>query len=57
MVGNPCLARGTGKVVEVVDERSGEARNVTMDGDEIGLFEACGKILQLVLAKDRTLTK
>jgi len=52
MVGNPCLARGTRKVVEVVDERSGEARNVTMDGDEIGSFEACDKILQLVLAKD-----
>ena len=52
VVGNPCLARGTKRVVEVSDEKTGVKRNVTMDGDEIGSFEACDRIVQLVLAKD-----
>ena len=52
VVGNPCLARGTRRVVEVMDEKTGVKRNVTMDGEEIGSFEACDRILQLVLAKD-----
>ncbi|KDR83183.1 hypothetical protein GALMADRAFT_239021 [Galerina marginata CBS 339.88] len=52
IVGNPCLARGTRRVVEITDEISGTKRNVTMDGEEIGSFEACDRIIQLVLAKD-----
>lgn len=52
IVGNPCLAKGTRRVVEVVDEHTGVAKNVTMDGDDIGSFEACIKIVQMVLAKD-----
>jgi guanosine-diphosphatase len=52
VVGNPCLAKGMRRVVEVVDEHTGVARNVTMDGDDIGSFEACDRIVQLVLAKD-----
>ena len=56
IVGNPCLARGMRRVVEVVvnddDEGKDVRRNVTMDGDEIGSFEACDRIVQLVLAKD-----
>ncbi|KAF8810998.1 hypothetical protein BYT27DRAFT_7090605 [Phlegmacium glaucopus] len=51
-IGNPCLAQGTQRVVEVVDERTDEKRNVTMYGEEIGSFEACDRIVQLVLAKD-----
>ena len=51
IVGNPCLARGMRRVVEVDDEKDVK-RNVTMDGDEIGSFEACDRIVQLVLAKD-----
>jgi guanosine-diphosphatase len=52
VVGNPCLAKGMRRVVEVVDEQTGVAKNVTMDGDDIGSFEACHRIVQLVLAKD-----
>lgn len=52
IVGNPCLARGMRRVVEVDDDDNGKKRNVTMDGDEIGSFEACDRIVQLVLAKD-----
>lgn len=52
IIGNPCLAKGTRRVVEVVDEHTGVAKNVTMDGDDIGSFEACYRIVQLVLAKD-----
>lgn len=51
-MGNPCLAKGTHRVVEVVDEHTRVAKNVTMDGDDIGSFEACNRIVQLVLAKD-----
>lgn len=38
--------------MEVVDEQTGVAKNVTMDRDDIGSFEACHKFVQLVLAKD-----
>ena len=53
IVGNPCLARGMRRTVEVDDdEKKDGKRNVTMDGEEIGSFEACDRIVQLVLAKD-----
>ncbi|KAF9459197.1 nucleoside phosphatase family-domain-containing protein [Collybia nuda] len=52
VVGNPCLARGTQRVVEVEDERSGVKRNVTMNGEQIGSFEACNRVVELVMAKD-----
>ena len=53
IVGNPCLARGMRRVVEVDDhDKKDVKRNVTMDGEEIGSFEACDRIVQLVLAKD-----
>ena len=52
IVGNPCLAKGTRRIVEVVEGQTKKARNVTMDGDDIGSFEACDRIVQLVLAKD-----
>jgi guanosine-diphosphatase len=52
VIGNPCLAQGTRKVVEVEDERTGIKRNVTMAGEDVGSFEACNRIVELVLAKD-----
>ncbi|EDR00195.1 uncharacterized protein LACBIDRAFT_314571 [Laccaria bicolor S238N-H82] len=52
VVGNPCLARGTRMVVTVKDEVTGVERKVTMDGGDIGSFEACDRVVQLVLAKD-----
>jgi guanosine-diphosphatase len=52
LIGNPCLAKGTQRVVEIEDEATQKKRNVTMAGDEIGSFEACQRVVQLVLAKD-----
>jgi guanosine-diphosphatase len=51
IVGNPCLAKGTRRTVEVDDGRAGK-KNVTMSGEDIGSFEACNRIIELVLAKD-----
>lgn len=45
-VGNPCLARGTRRVVDV------DGRNVTMVGGDVGGFDACNRIIELVMAKD-----
>ncbi|KAF6749175.1 guanosine-diphosphatase [Ephemerocybe angulata] len=53
VVPNPCLARHTERRVEITDEGvSGEAWNVTMSGGDVGSFEACERVVQLVLAKD-----
>jgi len=52
VVGNPCLAKGTRRVVDVKDEVTGVERKVTMDGGDIGSFQACDRVVQLVLAKD-----
>ena len=52
VIGNPCLAKGTRRVVEIADERTGVKKNVTMDGEDIGNFEACNRVIELVLAKD-----
>ncbi|KAI0260225.1 nucleoside phosphatase GDA1/CD39 [Gloeopeniophorella convolvens] len=51
-IANPCLARGTRRVVEVQAEGSTMAKNVTMAGEDIGGFEACNRVMQLVMAKD-----
>jgi guanosine-diphosphatase len=51
-IGNPCLARGTRRVVEVEVEGSATTKNVTMVGADIGSFEACSRVMQLVMAKD-----
>ncbi|KAK0446889.1 nucleoside phosphatase family-domain-containing protein [Armillaria borealis] len=45
-IANPCLARGTTKDVEI------DGRGLTMYGEEIGSYEACNRIVELVLAKD-----
>jgi len=52
VVGNPCLAKGTRRVVNVKDELTGVERKATVDGEDIGSFEACDRVVQLVLAKD-----
>ncbi|KAJ7575551.1 nucleoside phosphatase family-domain-containing protein [Mycena floridula] len=51
-IGNPCLAQGTTRLVEIQDERSGSKRNVTMDGETVGNFDSCRRIVELVMAKD-----
>ena len=52
VLGNLCLAKGTWRVVTVKDEARGMERKVMMDGGDIGSFEMCGRVVQLVLAKD-----
>ncbi|KAJ7292803.1 nucleoside phosphatase family-domain-containing protein [Mycena rebaudengoi] len=51
---NPCLARGTRKLVTVLaDDGDWKSRNeVTMDGGEVGAFDACARVMQNILAKD-----
>ncbi|KAI0632268.1 nucleoside phosphatase family-domain-containing protein [Trametes polyzona] len=51
-VPNPCLAKGTKRVVEIQDDRLGERFEVTMVGEDIGSFEACNRVVELVMAKD-----
>ena len=51
-IGNPCLAQGTKRVVQVDGDGSSLDKNVTMIGGDIGSFEACNRIMQLVMAKD-----
>lgn len=46
-VANPCLAKGTSRTVEV-----DKSQDVTMTGADIGSYEACNRVMQLVMAKD-----
>ncbi|KAG6872364.1 hypothetical protein C0995_010283 [Termitomyces sp. Mi166 len=47
VIGNPCLAKRTERVIALDNER-----NVTMVGDDIGSFDACNRLIELVMAKD-----
>jgi guanosine-diphosphatase len=49
-VANPCLSRGTTRRVEL-DPPGRKAVNVTMHG-AMGGFEACNRVIELVMAKD-----
>ncbi|KAI0667683.1 nucleoside phosphatase family-domain-containing protein [Trametes maxima] len=51
-IANPCLAKGTERRVEITDERLGDQWNVTMTGADVGSFEACNRVVELVMAKD-----
>lgn len=54
-VANPCLARGTRREVEVevgASADSATTKKVTMFGGDVGSFEACDRVVQLVMAKD-----
>lgn len=51
-VHNPCLAAGTKRDIELPIGPNRELRNVTMDGADIGSFEACRRVVELVMAKD-----
>jgi len=50
VVANPCLSRGTTRRVEL-DPPGRKSVNVTMHGG-IGGFEACNRVVELVMAKD-----
>ncbi|KAI1790205.1 nucleoside phosphatase family-domain-containing protein [Ganoderma leucocontextum] len=52
VVASPCLAKGTEKLVEINDGRLGEKFNVTMKGEDIGSYESCNRVVELVMAKD-----
>ncbi|KAE9398325.1 hypothetical protein BT96DRAFT_976456 [Gymnopus androsaceus JB14] len=49
-IGNPCLARGTKLNVDIRDKHT--RKTVVMDGEQIGSFDACNHIVELVMAKD-----
>ncbi|KAI0736244.1 nucleoside phosphatase family-domain-containing protein [Fomitopsis betulina] len=52
-VSNPCLARGTAKAVDIEDARvPGGQFGVTMVGADVGAFDACNRVVELVMAKD-----
>lgn len=51
-IANPCLAKGTRREVEIEGEKPEESRNVTMVGADVGSYEACNRVVQLVMAKD-----
>ncbi|KZW01594.1 hypothetical protein EXIGLDRAFT_602796 [Exidia glandulosa HHB12029] len=51
-VHSPCLAVGTRRDIELPVGPGGELRNVTLDGADIGSFEACRRVVELVMAKD-----
>ncbi|KAH9912853.1 nucleoside phosphatase family-domain-containing protein [Epithele typhae] len=51
-VTNPCLAQTTSKLVEIEDERLGGQFNVTMVGKDVGSFDSCNRVVELVMAKD-----
>ncbi|KAG7087965.1 hypothetical protein E1B28_012006 [Marasmius oreades] len=50
--GNPCIAKGMKRDVEIEDAKTGDKKNVTMVGEEIGSFDACNRVIELALAKD-----
>ena len=39
-------------IVELEDERLGGKWNVTMVGEDVGSFDACNRVIELVMAKD-----
>lgn len=52
-IGNPCLASGTRKRVEILPVLPGElSREVNMIGADVGSFEGCNRVIELVMAKD-----
>lgn len=51
MIHNPCLSQGTVKEVEI-HMGEGDPVKVTMTGSDVGSFEACNRVLELVMAKD-----
>lgn len=54
-ISNACLSRGTDREVEIVDLRAttpSSNRKVVMTGADVGSFEGCKRIMELVMAKD-----
>ncbi|KAF8754906.1 GDA1/CD39 (nucleoside phosphatase) family [Rhizoctonia solani] len=51
-VANACLNKNSARVVELEGVSGSKPRNVTMVGADVGSFEACKRVLELVMAKD-----
>lgn len=51
-IANPCLAQGTARSVNVTDIKTDQPRLVNMEGADVGNFDACNRVVQLVMAKD-----
>lgn len=51
-ISNPCLAVGTEREVEIEDDVTGKKRKVLVTGSDVGSFDACNRVIQLVMAKD-----
>jgi len=51
-MGNPCLSKGTARVVEIDGVGWRENANITMKGGDIGSFKACNRVVELVMTKD-----
>lgn len=53
-VANPCLSKGTKKRIEIDIGREDTPifKNYTMTGADIGGFESCNRVLEMVMAKD-----
>ncbi len=45
-IANPCLAKGTARDIDM------DGRQLRMSGADIGSFDACNRIVELVMAKD-----
>lgn len=57
-IANPCLASGTRKMVPINGLLPGELnREVNMVGGDVGSFEGCNRIVELVMAKDAYVLK
>ncbi|KAG8996774.1 Guanosine-diphosphatase [Tulasnella sp. JGI-2019a] len=53
---NPCLAKGTRRRVVLDGGKWKEGFNVTMAGEDVGSFDHCNRIVELVMAKDAVCT-
>lgn len=51
-VPNPCLARGTKRRVTLDGGKWTDGYNVTMTGGDVGSFDHCNRVVELVMAKD-----
>ncbi|KAG9051700.1 Guanosine-diphosphatase [Tulasnella sp. UAMH 9824] len=55
-VPNPCLSKGTSRRVTLDGGKWADGYNVTMTGGDIGSFDHCNRVVELVMAKDAVCT-
>lgn len=49
---NPCLSQGTKRKVKLDGGKWSDGFNATMSGADVGSFENCNRVVELVMAKD-----